>query len=288
MNSERSIIESLRLTARDMSCDMPGLEKARSMIGTSLGEILTAMGVSDIEQAKQVYRKHYYDFILEEEPYPGMKKLIRTLHNRVLMSIATNKGLTGSRMTLDNNDLLQYFDILVTVDEGFSKPDPRVWYLIRDYYREQGKPLEAGDCLMVGDSPTDARFAHDCGMDYAHTSWGFYPIEDLPFTPRYHITDPAQLLDILTEPLALEITSEIDLHRFPPEQQMDVVSSYLEEARARGLKELRIIHGKGRGVQREHLHKLLDKRSDIDSYTDAPPWLGGLGATLVVLKETFS
>ncbi len=82
-------------------------------------------------------------------------------------------------------------------------------------------------------------------------------------------------------PVALEIRDEIDLHAIPPRQVKAVVEEYLREARARGFRVVRIIHGKGIGVQREIVHALLSRTPFVRAYRDAP----GLGSTLADLDE---
>lgn len=62
-----------------------------------------------------------------------------------------------------------------------------------------------------------------------------------------------------------------------------VVEEYLIEARAAGLKALRIIHGRGIGVQREIVRKVLSRTPFVTSFSDAPAEAGGWGATLVTL-----
>jgi DNA-nicking Smr family endonuclease len=64
---------------------------------------------------------------------------------------------------------------------------------------------------------------------------------------------------------------------------MDVVADYLDECRRRGLLEVRIVHGRGRGVRRAEVRRLLAARADVREVRDAPPASGGWGATLVVL-----
>ncbi|HKX27080.1 MAG TPA: Smr/MutS family protein [Blastocatellia bacterium] len=89
--------------------------------------------------------------------------------------------------------------------------------------------------------------------------------------------------DPFEEPVRLEIRDVIDLHPIPPRQVKAVVAEYLLEARSRGFRHVRIIHGKGRGVQREMVRKLLDRTPFVSSYEDAPPEAGGLGATIATL-----
>jgi len=82
----------------------------------------------------------------------------------------------------------------------------------------------------------------------------------------------------------LPIDDAIDLHTFAPHDVKDVVASYLEAAREAGFREVRIIHGRGIGVQREAVRSLLSRDPRVASFADAPPERGGWGATVVVLK----
>ena len=86
------------------------------------------------------------------------------------------------------------------------------------------------------------------------------------------------------QPIEIPIEDALDLHPFPPRDIPDVVASYLEEAAARGLDEVRVIHGRGIGVQRERVRSLLAKHPLVLEYSDATPDRGGWGATLVRLK----
>jgi dsDNA-specific endonuclease/ATPase MutS2 len=89
--------------------------------------------------------------------------------------------------------------------------------------------------------------------------------------------------DPFDEPVRLEIRDVIDLHTIPPKQVKAVVEEYLNEARSKGFRFVRIIHGKGIGVQREIVRKVLDRTSFVSRYHDAPPEAGGLGATIAEL-----
>jgi dsDNA-specific endonuclease/ATPase MutS2 len=89
--------------------------------------------------------------------------------------------------------------------------------------------------------------------------------------------------DPFDEPVVMEIRDVIDLHTIPPYQVKAVVEEYLLEARARGFRHVRIIHGKGIGVQREMVRKILDRTPFVAGYRDAPPEAGGLGATIAIL-----
>jgi dsDNA-specific endonuclease/ATPase MutS2 len=86
-----------------------------------------------------------------------------------------------------------------------------------------------------------------------------------------------------SEPVEIEITDVFDLHTIPPRDVKRVVEEYLLLAREKGFKAVRIIHGKGIGVQRETVRSILARTDFVLDWTDAPPEAGGLGATIVRL-----
>jgi predicted alpha/beta-hydrolase family hydrolase len=94
----------------------------------------------------------------------------------------------------------------------------------------------------------------------------------------------AAFLEFVDEPVRIPVTDVFDLHTVPPRDVEAVVEAYLEEARRLGLKALRIIHGRGIGVQRETVRSVLARTPDVVSYSDAPAEAGGWGATLVTLR----
>ena len=83
---------------------------------------------------------------------------------------------------------------------------------------------------------------------------------------------------------AVPIEDSFDLHSFLPRDLASVVRDYLQEAKAAGFREVRLIHGKGIGARRAELRRLLAKREDVTDYFDAPPERGGSGATIVLLR----
>jgi len=86
------------------------------------------------------------------------------------------------------------------------------------------------------------------------------------------------------EPIIIPITDVFDLHTVSPRDVKAAVEAYLEEANARGFKALRIIHGRGVGVQREIVRKILARTEFVADFADAPAEAGGWGATVVTLK----
>lgn len=90
--------------------------------------------------------------------------------------------------------------------------------------------------------------------------------------------------DPFEEPIRIPITDVFDLHTVSPRDVEVVVNEYLDEANRLGFKALRIIHGRGIGVQREMVRKVLSRKSFVASFSDAPAEAGGWGATVVTLR----
>ena len=88
------------------------------------------------------------------------------------------------------------------------------------------------------------------------------------------------------EPIRIPITDIFDLHTIQPRDVKLVVEEYLREALAAGFSSVRIIHGKGIGVQREMVRQILERTDFVESWTDAPPEAGGWGATIVWFKQS--
>ncbi len=86
-------------------------------------------------------------------------------------------------------------------------------------------------------------------------------------------------------PVELPITDVLDLHSFQPREVADLVRDYLDEVWARGFRRVRIIHGRGAGVQRQTVRTLLARDPRVAAFGDAPGEAGGWGATLVELKS---
>ncbi len=87
------------------------------------------------------------------------------------------------------------------------------------------------------------------------------------------------------QPFKIEVEDSIDLHSFPPRDVPDVVDAYLEEAVEKGFTEVRLIHGRGIGVQRDRVQKLLARHPLVSGFHDASPDRGGWGATIAYLKK---
>lgn len=87
------------------------------------------------------------------------------------------------------------------------------------------------------------------------------------------------------DPVVVPIEDSIDLHAFAPKDIPSVVEEYLEQCKEAGLHEVRLIHGRGKGVQRRMIRSILEKNPWVESFHDAPAESGGWGATVVDLKR---
>src|SRR5947209_7529506 len=85
------------------------------------------------------------------------------------------------------------------------------------------------------------------------------------------------------EIVGIPITDTLDLHPFRPNEIRDVAREYLVEAFGRGFRQVRLIHGRGIGMQRENIRKLLSSLDFVEAFHDADGSGGGWGATVVVL-----
>ncbi|MEZ5307429.1 MAG: Smr/MutS family protein [Pyrinomonadaceae bacterium] len=87
-------------------------------------------------------------------------------------------------------------------------------------------------------------------------------------------------------PFEIEITDTFDLHSFRPEDVHSVVRSYLDEACAKGFQVVRLIHGKGIGVQREIVRSILKQDSRVKGFRNGDEFSGGgSGATVVFFHQ---
>lgn len=82
----------------------------------------------------------------------------------------------------------------------------------------------------------------------------------------------------------LPISGELDLHAFAPRDIPSLVEEYVRACAERGVLSLRLVHGRGKGVQRAVVRRVLTRMPEVATFDDAPPTSGGWGATLVRLR----
>lgn len=90
--------------------------------------------------------------------------------------------------------------------------------------------------------------------------------------------------DEVPDEVVIPIEPVLDLHAFAPRDVASVVESYLEAAVEAGYSEVRIVHGRGIGAQREIVRAILARHPHVESFGDAPPDRGGWGATLARIR----
>jgi dsDNA-specific endonuclease/ATPase MutS2 len=94
--------------------------------------------------------------------------------------------------------------------------------------------------------------------------------------------------EIGSDPVRIPIGDALDLHPFRPGETASVVAEYVEAAATKGLREVRLIHGRGIGVQRTVVREVLARSPYVVSFSDATPDRGGWGATVAVLRRAAS
>jgi DNA-nicking Smr family endonuclease len=87
------------------------------------------------------------------------------------------------------------------------------------------------------------------------------------------------------KPIRIPIEDALDLHTFRPQDIPDLLEDYFSECIKAGIRSVRVIHGKGKGIQKRQVHKILKRHPLVQSFSDAPPEAGGWGATLVELRQ---
>jgi len=158
--------------------------------------------------------------------------------------------------------------------------------LLRDTLVVAGAPLgelAPGTRLRVGDA---ALLEVEAAPAAARREGGLCSAPDGPRVPaRVVAAGTIRAGDrVVVEAVRVPVEDALDLHPFRPEEIADVVREYLDAARAAGFAEVRLIHGRGRGVQRETVRRVLAGSSLVAGFADAPPERGGWGATVVRLR----
>ena len=151
----------------------------------------------DPEKAIDIYRPIYFELMkTHQHLYNNILELLNEIKNGGnLIFLATNKGRTGTDLTLEYTNIKNYFDLTVTeTDVKNVKPEIDMFVHIKTYLDSKNLKYSNRDFLMVGDSPVDCDFATNCQIDFAHAGWGFYEMCDFMIKPKYRIKE---VLDIL-------------------------------------------------------------------------------------------
>ena len=87
------------------------------------------------------------------------------------------------------------------------------------------------------------------------------------------------------EPIQIPIEDVLDLHTFRPQDIADLLENYFDECIKASIFSVRVIHGKGKGIQKRQVHRILQNNPTVINFEDAPPEAGGWGDNLVELKH---
>ena len=120
-------------------------------------------------------------------------------------------------------------------------------------------------------------------LEWLQNLWSHKVRDNLAAESDDELVDP---FNPFPDGVSVDITDVIDLHTIPPRDVKRVVEEYLHEAHSAGFRSVRIIHGKGIGVQRELVRTILGRTNFVADWCDAPPGAGGLGATVVRFLDT--
>ncbi|MBQ5575274.1 MAG: HAD family hydrolase [Bacteroidales bacterium] len=174
------ILATMTATFKELNLPIPPQDAMKSTIGMLLGDALQQLGNLDDSQrvlAVKTYQRLFREVELPNTRiFPGVSQTLQTLKSRgVKMAIVTSRGIESLRLILTQNNILEYFDELVTRDNGFKpKPAPdMVNYLL------QKMNLAPSDVLVVGDTTFDIDMGAAAGCKTCAVTYGNHSAERL-------------------------------------------------------------------------------------------------------------
>ena len=174
------ILATMTATFKELNLPIPPQDAMKSTIGMLLGDALQQLGNLDDSQrviAVKTYQRLFREVELPNTRiFPGVSQTLQTLKSRgVKMAIVTSRGIESLRLILTQNNILEYFDELVTRDNGFKpKPAPdMVNYLL------QKMSLAPSDVLVVGDTTFDIDMGAAAGCKTCAVTYGNHSADRL-------------------------------------------------------------------------------------------------------------
>ena len=174
------ILATMTATFKELNLSVPPQDAMKSTIGMLLGDALQQLG--NLDDAQRVLAVKTYQRLFREVElpntriFPGVSQTLQILKSRgVKMAIVTSRGIESLRLILTQNNILEYFDELVTRDNGFKpKPAPdMVNYLL------QKMNLAPSDVLVVGDTTFDIDMGTAAGCKTCAVTYGNHSAERL-------------------------------------------------------------------------------------------------------------
>lgn len=180
MDSERQIVHCMQRAADDLKVVVPNDDEVRSIIGLGLPEaILRLFPFHDRptrERIRQAYARH---FVAEaggrSEMFPGARDLLDDLREQgYLLAVATGKSRLGLDRVLEQQDMLDYFDVTRCADETASKPDPRMLNEIL-----VSLSVFSREAIMIGDTTFDLEMATKASVPSIGIGHGVHSVAEL-------------------------------------------------------------------------------------------------------------
>jgi pyrophosphatase PpaX len=168
-----------------------------ALFGPTEDVILKEWCGKNFEAAKKDYYEFYKSHHHIAKLYPGIKKLLDYLKSkRILLSIFTGKGRQASLITLEELNIINYFDLIVTGDDVANhKPSSEgIMKFVNEYN------LNKEEVLMIGDSVADVRASKEAGIRIASALWDSYAAEKIKnLGSDYYFNTVAELREFLVK-----------------------------------------------------------------------------------------
>ncbi|MES9994988.1 HAD hydrolase-like protein [Desulfovibrio aminophilus] len=200
-DSAEGIIQGMSLTFEAQGLPRPTPEAVRAVIGLRIEEcfqrLCPELAPDDIPGWIAVYREEYFSRgHLLNRLFPGVVEILADLKRRgVIVGVASNKGQPGLERAVENLGIAGYCDVLAGARPDLPRKPEAAFY---DSCVAPSLPgADPGQILMVGDTPTDLRFAVNVGMPACYAAWGYGNREEcLSLRPRHVSDSPLALAGI--------------------------------------------------------------------------------------------
>ncbi len=194
MDTTGLIARGIQHACVEMGYEAPSLDVARSSIGLNLYDTLELvcpqMPYGKADDYLKAYRGWYLCREAEIGVVDGLEEMMRSMKTAgCRMAVATGKSRRGLDRVLEKTGLGDIFEATVTVDDGYSKPNPGLLGLLED---ETG--VVVADMIMVGDSTHDLQLAANAGCSAIGVTWGAARRRELAALPHVALCDTLEEL----------------------------------------------------------------------------------------------
>lgn len=191
VDSQRTIVESMRRAYESVGEPMPAREAVLSIVGLSLDVAMARLSPEAARETHHAladaYKAAYFDLRASEGTqasspfYPGAREALMELASRedILLGVATGKSRRGLDKLIEGHDLHGIFVTEQVADFHPSKPHPS---MLQAALAETG--TEPQNAVMIGDTSFDMDMAKAAGMQAIGVSWGYHPASALASAAR--------------------------------------------------------------------------------------------------------